>query len=85
LSLTWHFARNVCRSGAKPFSALNSGWDRVAKAPTRPWLLRVWAGWGVLLWHEFRGANGRAIAYLTGMFASYGLALFLIARAYQGT
>jgi glucose uptake protein len=41
--------------------------------------------WGVLLWHEFRGANGRAIAYLTGMFASYGLALFLIARAYQGT
>lgn len=41
--------------------------------------------WGVFLWQEFRGANTRAKAYLTGMFASYGLALFLIARAYHGS
>ena len=41
--------------------------------------------WGVFLWQEFRGANSRAKVYLTGMFASYGVALFLIARAYQGS
>ncbi len=39
--------------------------------------------WGVLVWHEFRGANTRARVYLAGMFASYVLALVLIARAYQ--
>jgi glucose uptake protein len=40
--------------------------------------------WGVFLWREFRGANRWAKTYLAGMFASYALALFLIARAYQG-
>jgi glucose uptake protein len=39
--------------------------------------------WGVFVWHEFRGANARARAYLVGMFTAYVLALVLIARAYQ--
>lgn len=39
--------------------------------------------WGVLAWHEFRGANRKAKLYLAGMFTSYLLALVLIARAYQ--
>jgi glucose uptake protein len=39
--------------------------------------------WGVLAWHEFRGANGKAKGYLAGMFASYLLALVLIASAYK--
>jgi glucose uptake protein len=39
--------------------------------------------WGVFVWHEFRGASGRAKLYLTGMFAAYTLALVLIALAYQ--
>ena len=39
--------------------------------------------WGVAVWHEFRGANSRAKAYLSGMFASYILALVLIAAAYK--
>jgi glucose uptake protein len=38
--------------------------------------------WGVFVWKEFRGANTRAKAYLAAMFASYVLALVLIARAY---
>lgn len=40
--------------------------------------------WGVFVWKEFRGANNRAKAYLGAMFASYLLALVLIARAYAG-
>lgn len=40
--------------------------------------------WGVFVWKEFRGANTRARVYLTLMFASYLLALVLIARAYAG-
>jgi glucose uptake protein len=39
--------------------------------------------WGVFIWHEFRGASGRAKIYLVGMFVCYVLALILIARAYQ--
>jgi glucose uptake protein len=39
--------------------------------------------WGVLAWHEFRGASGKAKAYLAGMFAAYALALLLIASAYK--
>jgi len=39
--------------------------------------------WGVAVWHEFRGASTRAKAYLVGMFASYTLALVLIAGAYK--
>ncbi len=41
--------------------------------------------WGVLVWHEFRGASARAKGYLVGMFAAYLLALVLIARAYQSS
>jgi hypothetical protein len=33
------------------------------------------------VWHEFRGSNRRARRYLAGMFATYLLALLLIARA----
>ena len=44
----------------------------------------VAALWGVFAWREFRGANARAKGYLVGMFASYVLALVLIARAYGG-
>ena len=39
--------------------------------------------WGVAVWHEFRGANAKAKGYLAGMFASYVLALALIASAYK--
>lgn len=39
--------------------------------------------WGVAVWHEFREASSRAKAYLFGMFASYILALVLIAAAYK--
>lgn len=39
--------------------------------------------WGVAVWHEFRGAGPRAKVYLAGMFASYLLALVLIAWAYK--
>ncbi len=42
----------------------------------------VAAAWGVFVWHEFRGSNSRAKKYLAGMFASYFLALMLIASAY---
>ena len=45
----------------------------------------VAALWGVFVWHEFRGASGRAKIYLGGMFACYVLALVLISRAYQGS
>lgn len=40
--------------------------------------------WGVFVWKEFRGANTKAKGYLAAMFASYLLALILIARAYAG-
>ena len=39
--------------------------------------------WGVFVWHEFRGASGKARGYLAGMFACYILALVLIASAYN--
>lgn len=39
--------------------------------------------WGVAVWHEFRGASGKAKGYLAGMFVSYVLALVLIASAYS--
>lgn len=42
----------------------------------------VAALWGVFVWHEFRGAGPAAKRYLALMFAFYGLALILIARAY---
>jgi glucose uptake protein len=41
----------------------------------------VAAAWGVFVWKEFRGASSRAWLYLTGMFVSYLLALFVISRA----
>jgi glucose uptake protein len=41
----------------------------------------VAAAWGVFVWKEFRGASGTARLYLTGMFVSYVLALFVIAQA----
>jgi len=43
----------------------------------------VAALWGVFAWREFRGSSAKAKLYLAGMFASYLLALLLIARAYQ--
>ncbi len=45
----------------------------------------VAALWGVFAWKEFRGSTARAKLYLAGMFASYVLALLLIARAYQAS
>jgi glucose uptake protein len=39
--------------------------------------------WGVLVWHEFRGARPKSKLYLGGMIASYLAALGLIAMAYQ--
>lgn len=41
----------------------------------------VAALWGILVWKEFDGAGPRAKLYLTLMFISYGLAIFLVARA----
>jgi glucose uptake protein len=43
----------------------------------------VAAAWGVFVWHEFKGADKKAKTYLTLMFASYILALVIIASAYQ--
>ena len=40
--------------------------------------------WGVLVWHEFRGARAKSKVYLGGMIAAYMLALTLIALAYKG-
>jgi glucose uptake protein len=42
----------------------------------------VAALWGVLAWKEFDGSGGRAKLYLAFMFAFYGLAIFLVARAH---
>jgi len=39
--------------------------------------------WGVLAWHEFRGARRKSWLYLAAMFISYLLALTLIALAYR--
>jgi glucose uptake protein len=39
--------------------------------------------WGVLAWHEFRGAKTKSWIYLGVMFVCYMLALALIALAYQ--
>jgi glucose uptake protein len=41
----------------------------------------VAALWGVLAWKEFRGAPGKAYAYLALMFIFYALAILLISRA----
>jgi glucose uptake protein len=42
----------------------------------------VAALWGILVWKEFAGAGGKAKGYLAAMFASYVLALVVIAKAY---
>jgi glucose uptake protein len=39
--------------------------------------------WGVLAWHEFRGARRKSWLYLAAMFIAYLLALALIALAYR--
>jgi glucose uptake protein len=39
--------------------------------------------WGVLAWHEFRGARRKSWLYLAAMFIAYLLALGLIALAYK--
>lgn len=44
----------------------------------------VAAFWGVFAWHEFRGANGKAKAYLALMFLFYIFAIVSIARATAG-
>jgi glucose uptake protein len=38
--------------------------------------------WGVFVWKEFRGASGKAKGFLAAMFASYILAIVLIASAH---
>jgi len=43
----------------------------------------VAAIWGVFVWKEFAGADGKAKAYLALMFVCYALALYLIANAYN--
>jgi glucose uptake protein len=40
--------------------------------------------WGVLVWKEFRGADGKAWGYLTLMFLTYSGAVVTIAMAYKG-
>jgi len=40
--------------------------------------------WGVLVWKEFRGADGRAWGYLALMFLAYLAAVVTIAMAYNG-
>jgi glucose uptake protein len=42
----------------------------------------VAALWGILVWREFAEAGGKAKGYLAAMFASYVLALVVIAKAY---
>ena len=41
------------------------------------------AGWGVFVWHEFKGAPKSAWAALLWMAAAYVVAIGLIASAYQ--
>lgn len=43
----------------------------------------VAAIWGVFVWKEFAGADGKAKAYVALMFVFYALALYLIASAYN--
>ena len=40
--------------------------------------------WGVLVWKEFREADGKAWIYLTLMFFAYLGAVITIAMAYRG-
>ena len=40
--------------------------------------------WGVFVWKEFRGADGKAWGYLTLMFLTYSGAVVAIAMAYRG-
>jgi glucose uptake protein len=42
----------------------------------------VAALWGILAWKEFANSGPRAKTYLALMFVFYGLAIFLVARAY---
>lgn len=42
----------------------------------------VAALWGIFAWNEFEASGPRAKLYLTLMFVSYGLAIFLVSRAY---
>jgi glucose uptake protein len=42
----------------------------------------VAALWGVFAWREFAGAGAKSKIFLLSMFVSYGLAIFLVARAY---
>lgn len=42
----------------------------------------VAALWGIFAWKEFEASGPRAKLYLTFMFVSYGLAIFLVSRAY---
>jgi glucose uptake protein len=42
----------------------------------------VAALWGIFAWKEFAASGPRAKAYLTLMFVFYGLAIFLVSRAY---
>ena len=42
----------------------------------------VAALWGIFAWKEFEASGPRAKLYLTLMFVSYGLAIFLVSRAY---
>jgi len=43
----------------------------------------VAAAWGVFVWKEFAGADGKAKTYISLMFVFYLLALVVIANAYQ--
>ena len=43
----------------------------------------VAAAWGIFVWKEFEGADGKAKSYLAMMFLLYMLALMAIASAYQ--
>ncbi|HKU21320.1 MAG TPA: GRP family sugar transporter [Terriglobales bacterium] len=42
----------------------------------------VAALWGIFAWKEFENSGSRAKLYLTFMFVFYGLAIFLVSRAY---
>jgi glucose uptake protein len=42
----------------------------------------VAALWGIFAWKEFAASGARAKVYLTFMFVFYGLAIFLVSRAY---
>ncbi|MGE5204433.1 MAG: GRP family sugar transporter, partial [Chlamydiota bacterium] len=42
----------------------------------------VAALWGIFAWKEFANSGARAKLYLASMFVFYGLAIFLVSRAY---